>query len=66
MKKIVFNSEELKYSKVNFNVFCLMQLSSKEDEGKIELRTADIKVFIYGMKLGRNDVYNILDECVDI
>lgn len=63
MKKIVFNSEELKDSKVNFNVFCLMQLSSKEDEGKIELRTADIKVFIYGMKLGLNDVYNILDEC---
>ena len=63
MKKIVFNNEELRDKKLNFNVFCLMQLDAEEQEEKLELCTRNMKSFRYGFKLGRKDIYNIFDEC---
>lgn len=63
MKKIVFNNDELKDRKLNFNVFCLMQLDAEEQDKKLELCTRNLKVFRYGLKLGRKDIYNIFDEC---
>ena len=36
MKKIVFNNDELRNRKLNFNVFCLMQLDAEEQEYKLE------------------------------
>ncbi|OSA97943.1 UNVERIFIED_ORG: hypothetical protein B2H98_06055 [Clostridium botulinum] len=66
MKKIVFNDGELRDSGINFNVFCLMQLSAKEYDKKLEISTRDIKVMDYGEKLGRKDFYNIFDECGNV
>lgn len=36
MKKIVFNEDELRDKKLNFNVFCLMQLDADEQKTKLE------------------------------
>lgn len=63
MKKIVFNENELRDKKLNFNVFCLMQLNAEEQKEKLELCTRNMKSFKYGLKLGRKDIYNIFDEC---
>lgn len=61
MKKIIFNKEELRDRKLNFNVFYLMHLDAKELEDKLELCTRNMKSFRYGQKLGRRDIYNIFD-----
>ena len=63
MKKIAFNNEELRERKLNFNVFCLMQLDAEEQKEKLELCTRNMKSFRYGLKLGRKDIFNIFDEC---
>lgn len=63
MKKIVFNNYELRNRKLNFNVFCLMQLDAEEQEDKLEICMRNMKSFRYGLKLGRKDIYNIFDEC---
>lgn len=57
MKKIAFNNEELRDRKLNFNVFCLMQLDAEEQKEKLELCTRNMKSFRYGLKLGRKDIF---------